>query len=47
MLYLTCVVMLVAFAAALFAAPALTYYLIFGLIIWVFVLVVYYTVQLL
>ncbi len=47
LLYLTCVVMLVAFAAALFAAPALTYYLIFGLIIWVFVLVVYYTVQLL
>ena len=47
LLYVTCVVMLAVFLAGLFLAPAMTYYLIFALIAWAFILVVYYTVQLL
>ena len=46
-LYVTCVVMAAAFVAALVLGNALTYYLIFALIAWAFILVVYYTVQLL
>ena len=47
LLYVTCVMMLAVFLAGLFLAPAMTYYLIFALIAWAFILVVYYTVQLL
>ena len=42
-----CLLMLAVFLAGLFLAPAMTYYLIFALIAWAFILVVYYTVQLL
>lgn len=47
LLYLTCVLLAAAFVAALVMGPALTYYLIFALIAWAFILIVYYTVQLL
>ena len=47
LLYVTCVLMLAAFAAALVLSPALMYYLIFALIAWAFILVVYHTVQML
>ena len=47
LLYVTCVLMLAAFVAALVLSPALMYYLIFALIAWAFILVVYHTVQML
>lgn len=47
LLLATCVIVLAAVVAALVMGATLSYYLIFALIAWIFILVVYYTVQLL
>lgn len=47
LLLATCVIVLAAFVAAVVLGATLSYYLIFALIAWAFILVVYYTVQLL